>query len=301
MKVNKFKTADGVQHELTFNPDSKARYTIDGKRAPGMTTLLGVIAKPQLQSWAVRTDVRKALLLAKDGVPDGLIKVLESKEKFTTKEWDKVCADYPMVEEATNAHAAMSDKSKDSGTLAHGWLESYVLAHMKGKTIPLPEDEATRIIVEPVLNWIQGKCQVTPMEKRTKWNHNVIEIAPTNIKFLATEQSVCSVKYWYSGTFDVVCEIDGERYILDWKTSSGVYGREYFYQMAGYRNALQEMQWDTAQKPIKGSIIVRSGKEGDDLEVRVSEAYEQDFNCVKAALVIYRDGFVDFDYETNTN
>ena len=53
---------------------------------------------------------------------------------------------------------------------------------------------------------------------------------------LLTEQMVASLHYGYAGTFDLIARIDGETWLLDWKTSKSVY-REYSLQLAAYGNA----------------------------------------------------------------
>jgi len=52
-------------------------------------------------------------------------------------------------------------------------------------------------------------------------------------KFLAVEQMVCSLRYDYAGTFDAIAVIAGVRWLLDIKTSSGVYS-ETALQLAAY-------------------------------------------------------------------
>lgn len=55
-------------------------------------------------------------------------------------------------------------------------------------------------------------------------------------KWVAVEQMVCSLKYGYAGTFDAFADIDGERWLLDIKTSTGVYS-ETALQLAAYAGA----------------------------------------------------------------
>jgi len=52
-------------------------------------------------------------------------------------------------------------------------------------------------------------------------------------RFLAVEQMVCSLRYDYAGTFDAIAVIAGVRWLLDIKTSSGVYS-ETALQLAAY-------------------------------------------------------------------
>ncbi len=54
--------------------------------------------------------------------------------------------------------------------------------------------------------------------------------------FVAVEQMVCSIKYDYAGTFDAIAQIGNERWLLDIKTSTGVYA-ETALQLAAYGGA----------------------------------------------------------------
>jgi hypothetical protein len=56
------------------------------------------------------------------------------------------------------------------------------------------------------------------------------------IEALFTERSVANRKLWYSGRFDAIVKLNGLTYLLDWKTSKGVYG-ETSLQTAAYANA----------------------------------------------------------------
>lgn len=53
---------------------------------------------------------------------------------------------------------------------------------------------------------------------------------------ILTERSVANATHWYAGRFDLVADIHGTRWLLDYKTSSGVYG-ENALQLDAYRNA----------------------------------------------------------------
>lgn len=61
-----------------------------------------------------------------------------------------------------------------------------------------------------------------------------------NIKFLATEITVWSEKYKVAGTLDAICIIDGEVWVLDWKTGNNIYDDAY-YQVACYFDMYNEM------------------------------------------------------------
>jgi len=55
-------------------------------------------------------------------------------------------------------------------------------------------------------------------------------------KFLAAEEMVCSLKHQYAGTLDAICVIANETWMLDYKTSKGVYP-ETALQLAAYGRA----------------------------------------------------------------
>jgi len=55
-------------------------------------------------------------------------------------------------------------------------------------------------------------------------------------RFLAVEAMVCSERYEYGGTADAFVEIDGETWLLDYKTGSGVYP-DTALQLAGLARA----------------------------------------------------------------
>jgi len=50
--------------------------------------------------------------------------------------------------------------------------------------------------------------------------HWVDEMKP---KFISTEKTVFNTKHNYAGTLDAIVEIEGKRYILDYKTSANIY------------------------------------------------------------------------------
>ena len=55
-------------------------------------------------------------------------------------------------------------------------------------------------------------------------------------RFVAVEQMVCSLRHGYSGTFDAIAVIDGERWLIAIKTSSSTYA-ETALQLAAYAAA----------------------------------------------------------------
>ena len=101
------------------------------------------------------------------------------------------------------------DLSADLGTAVHTAAESIALG------LPLEIDDAVRPFV-------------------AAYRRDFLELFhPT---FLAVEPMVCSLRYEYGGTADAFVEIDGETWLIDYKSGSGVYP-DTALQLAGLARA----------------------------------------------------------------
>lgn len=94
--------------EFTFDKE-KHEYTLDGKLLTGVTSILGVIAKPFLLPWGVKLTAEEV----KKRLP-------ELKEAKTAKEVDEI------LKECKRAHTKARDKAGDKGTIIHEKIEEYV-------------------------------------------------------------------------------------------------------------------------------------------------------------------------------
>jgi len=61
-----------------------------------------------------------------------------------------------------------------------------------------------------------------------------------NPKVIETEGVVFSDTHKYAGAYDGLFEIAGETWLIDWKTSNGIY-KEHKIQIIAYKKALEEM------------------------------------------------------------
>lgn len=143
-----------------------------------------------------------------------------------------------LLDEAKKAHTKKSNKAKDSGKLAHDAIETYI----KIGEIKKIEDIEAQKAFDSFLKW-----------EKTK-----------NIKWLESELAVASKVYQYGGTIDAICEINGEKILLDFKTSNQ-FSEETFLQLAAYQLALSEQLENPKDLPIK-RIILRIPKDGSDCE-----------------------------------
>lgn len=256
---------------LEFRPKEggKKRYLLNGKSVTGVTTILNVVAKPQVTEWAIKLAYEDCL----DKNKEQIKKILEEKDWASKRE---------------------SGKAMSIGTEAHAWVEEYAKAHIKGNPIPsLPEDKDLHGILQPFVDWCNGRVPVRL--KTNSYDKNSVNIAPMDhVKFLESEMSAVSKKYFYAGSFDLLIEIDGKKFMADFKTSSGIYGDSYFHQCAAYWRAWNEMGYD---KDIVGAIVIRSGKKGNDFEVDARYDFDKHSRAFLAALVIYKKGQIDIDID----
>lgn len=256
---------------LEFRPKEggKKRYLLNGKSVTGVTTILGVVAKPQVTEWAIKLAYEDCL----DKDRYEIERILENKD------W---------------ASKRVSGEAMEIGTQAHAWVEEYAKAHIKCKPIPaLPDDKDLHQILQPFVDWCNGRKPVTL--KKNSYDKNSINIAPTNhVKFLESEMSAVNKKYFYAGSFDLLLEIDGKKFMCDFKTSSGIYGDSYFHQCAAYWGAWNSMGYD---HDIVGAIVIRSGKKGNDFEVDARYDFDKHYKAFLAALVIYKKGQIDINIE----
>ena len=64
-----------------------------------------------------------------------------------------------------------------------------------------------------------------------------------------TERPIGSRKWWYAGTFDLIAKMCGQTWLLDIKTSRGVYG-DTSLQLAAYANAEFLLDDDGKEQPL---------------------------------------------------
>jgi len=169
-----------------FNPNNHS-YTLDGKRLTGVTTIIGILDKPQLIGWASNMAVD----YIKDNFPTGII-TREEKEK--------------VFEEARKAWRIKRDKAGDIGTEVHKMIEDYVKSKINNeRNVFYSENPQVQKMFDKFVEWAEEN----------------------KVKFLLSEQKLYSEKHWFAGTVDLVIEIKGKKYIADIKTSRDIYNTNY--------------------------------------------------------------------------
>jgi len=214
------------------------------QRLTGVTTITGVIDKSRfLIPWAVKLTTQ----YIRDAISKG--------ETFSKEEIENILVD------ASMQHTIKKEKAGDFGTAIHDWAEQFALAKASGKDIDIPEDAP-----EEVLNGINAFLE---------WYNN------HDIEFVEAERMVYSRKNGFVGTLDAVAKINGKLYLIDYKSSNGIYESHYF-QVSAYYKAYQE---ETGTE-FDGAMIIRFGKEDGEFEVKeiTKGSLVKDYKAFKSCL-----------------
>jgi hypothetical protein len=157
---------------------------------------------------------------------------------------DNVHEGEAVLTEARSAHKNVKDEAAGNGTLVHRAIELYI-NHEPYEDLLATEEAKTAF--SAFLSW-EDK------------NHVLWE---------KTECEVVSEKHGYAGRFDAIATINGHRYLLDFKTSSGVWP-EMRWQVCAYRQAYNEML-EEGQETIENLAILHLDKETGEPTFKVIE------------------------------
>lgn len=256
--------------ELRFDARKHAYFLREnGKERPlqGVTSVLGVIAKPALIGWAAK--------MACEYIGDNSHPCPQSED------WIHISA-YTLREAAT-AYAKTRDTAAEAGTDLHALVEDYVgacIANTAGAPFADGTIEQQYAAIHPFINWAIKE----------------------NIRFIAAEQRLYSKELSIAGTCDLIFEKDGKRYIGDIKTYKKLWSRTPMLQCAAYGLMWEEMQHlaqleeiadggkainDYTRQSIDGYCILRLSKDGS-FEEKWSYDVEGDREGFMSALKLYR-------------
>lgn len=168
---------------------------------------------------------------------------------------EKITVD--IIDEAKRQHKNSKEAAGDWGTTLHKHIENYA------KDGIVPPDAVLPGMMKPAfehfLKWVADK------------------------KIIGSEIRVYSRRMWVGGTLDLIVEIDGQYWICDIKTGSGIYP-EHFWQMGSYDTCMEELN---PNFKVVGYIVLNLKKDGTFEEKR-SISIEDNRKTFEAALVIYR-------------
>jgi len=228
-------------------------YEKDGVQYPSVTGITGMLDKPALIGWAARC--------AADYVKDNIDIVRDVIDVHRGEQ---------ILEEAKKAYAIKRDTAADSGTKCHKAIEMYIQAGSFDSEIKdyLGDDEQA----------------VTGFEAFQEWE------SVNNVTWKETECEVVSVLWGYAGRFDAIAEVNGVRYLIDFKTSSGIYP-EMTYQLCAYKQAYNEGLEDGQESIEKLAILHLDKMTGEPTFkpiIKDIERYTALFNCLVEAYYLMK-------------
>lgn len=189
------KNGETYKKHIYFRDSVKPENAIDG-----VTSVLNVIAKPQLVPWATK--------ITADFWKDYLV---ENKYQIDEVSIEKV------YKESKKASDKVKNDAADHGTLLHKWMEAF----LKGQNPEPLKNPALKKSAEQFLEWME--------------RHKVIIKSAERMVYSKAYNYVGTVDDLGSIEIDGV----KYSLILDLKTSSGIYD-SHLLQIAAYRGCLQE-------------------------------------------------------------
>lgn len=194
---------------------------------PSVTTILKVLAKPELTYW---------------------IKKVTAEEAVRTMD----------VKQGINATQKVMEDAGGEGSMAHNLIDEYWRGIKYNK-----QNQGEKV-----------QAYLTAFEEFVKVHKPVC---------ITSEGTVYSHKGKYAGTYDGVFEIAGEKWLIDWKTSNGIYW-DHKIQIIAYKHALEEMG-----TRVDKCAIVQLKNSGLPLVELVGEVEKGTdlYKCFKAAKYIF--------------
>ncbi len=235
----------------------KEGYYVDGKRVPGVTTVLGRFKESGgLIHWSWK--------IAFDGLTEAR-HLLETVTNATSINITADCEGFLARPLSTWDYRTKRDTAADAGTCAHDMME----CHIKGRPF-----DSSHYPPEVVV-----KAQPA-FEAFLSW------AAQSKFEISETEVQLTSRRYLFGGTRDAIL-IDGKRSLGDWKTSNAIYP-EYLLQLAAY-GILDEEAGNTIEG---GYHLLRFSKqEQPDDPVQFSHHYWSQLDKGKKAFLLLREAY----------
>lgn len=222
---------------IHFHPNSHRYYLVelDGEKLPRKQIITGVTGFTKLLDksralipWAVRKCVDK-------------VRELMGEDTAATFTYDDIVA---MLNVGEVEHEAVKTSAASVGDYVHGFAEEY----SKDQDAKQAYERVIAVLGEPVEHEKEkidaGAVGLVDWLKKEK------------VKIESAERTIYSKKFGYTGTYDAIVTHKGKRYLVDYKTSSGIYN-EHYYQTAAYLMAHEEETGEI----LDGVLIVAIVKE----------------------------------------
>lgn len=204
---------------------------------------------------------------------------MDSEGKITgTKEYPSVtwiCGQYPkgvgfyrwLADKGWDEAEAEKEAAGDRGRKVHHLVSSLLL----GNEIKMDDT---------VLNSETGEQEPITLEEYEASMSFVEWHKEAKPKTLANEITIWNDKDNYAGTLDYICEIDGEIWLIDFKTSKEVYA-SHEIQLSAYKNSCTEF-------PIKKMAILQLGYKKNKYKKWKLTEIEDQYDLFQAAHRIWK-------------
>jgi hypothetical protein len=216
---------------ITYD-DAKHEYTINGELVPSVTQILDRVSpKPALTWWGMRVGFHAVLRLLQDERLSALALLAYDAEDHLSGK--PVNSPEQAVRRGRGARAKL--KTPLEAAVIEAKLDTNNIRDAKADIGTAVHDAITKVGVEDKLiplDTYQPEVKGYMRAFARFW----FEQDPT---FIAQELIVASVEYRYAGRFDLIAEISGKRWLLDFKSSGGLY-TEYSEQLRLYELAYLE-------------------------------------------------------------
>ena len=238
----------GKSHRYFADQEARKPYT-------GVTTVLGVLAKPALIGWAARMTAE----WIRENCGEKVFQVGAGLKPTGNPIY---MVDEDQLQEAVKAHTKKKEAGGAKGTDVHAEVERVIKKAIIAGFVDT--DTSLSPMAQQFVTWAQMK----------------------QVQFLASEKRVYNddKDLWYAGTADFTCIIGGKRLVGDLKTMKKLWDRVPFFQTAAYLMALERM----GEEKFDGSVIVNVNKETNELTDHYSYDWEGDSKGFLAALTLYK-------------
>lgn len=216
-------------------------YKVAGDKKIGVTTITGLLNKPELLPWAA--------YMASEAFKTAIMPFATTARKITRIQLKK------MAGEAKNAHARKSGLGKDVGTIVHAWINEEISNNLRPTTMPTYTMSTVLQLKEEIkkIDASKRKNKVEEVDKLVADLETLVEnteiarycieqwrqfVQDYGIHFQKSEFIVYSKKLDYCGTVDGLAystKLNHKVFILDYKTSIPQAKRNKFFQIIGYK------------------------------------------------------------------
>lgn len=138
-----------------------------------------------------------------------------------------VMGDTAWIDTAAGAHREVWNRARDDGSMLHVLAESLIYGTL------MPED----------VDGVRVPEHVADMAEQLAGFFDAWQVQP-----VLHETKVYHADYRYAGTFDLVADFGGKRWLLDYKTSASGVWPENALQLAGYRHATHYVDRDNVDQ-----------------------------------------------------